>query len=348
MNTPSVLPGHIADESTLDDLLSSPSPALVEMMKRLEGDIVMLGIAGKIGFSLGAMAVRAIREAGVRKRVLGVSRFSDASGRARVEALGIEPIACDLLEPAAVAKLPRVANVIFLAGRKFGTQDSENLTWAINTVVPANVARHFGQSRIVAFSTGCVYPIVPVSSGGCTEEDVLTPIGEYSQSCLGRERVFAYYSAARKTPTCLYRLNYAIDLRYGVLHDIARRIWQGEPVDLTMGHFNVIWQGDANDIALRALEICETPATALNVTGPETVSVAYAAAVMGRFMGKPVTFSGEDSQSALLSNAAKAFRLFGYPRVPLHAMLEWTAQWVKAGGSSLNKPTHFEVKTGKY
>ena len=338
----------IKNEAKLDDLLSRPAPELIGLMQRLDGEIMILGIAGKMGISLGRMAMRAIAEAGVKKRVIGVSRFSNLDAQALSEGYGMETIRCDLLDAGAVAALPRVKNILFMAGRKFGTQGDEELTWAINTLAPGNVAVHFSESRIAAFSTGNVYPLAPPASGGCIETDPVGPVGEYAQSCLGRERVFQYYSRARGTPVCLIRLNYAMDLRYGVLHDLARKVWRDEPVNIAVGQFNCIWQGDANHQALMAFEHCQTPANILNVTGPELVSVRYAASTFAGLMGKSVVFAGEDSGAALLSNPAKAISLFGYPRVSLLRMLEWTAQWVMAGGPSLDKPTHFEETGGRY
>lgn len=332
----------------LESVLSTPSPALIAAMKRLDGDIMILGIAGKMGVSMGELALRASREAGVSRRIFGVSRFNDATARRRLDRAGVETIACDLLDEPAVAALPTVPNLVYLAGRKFGTSDDQPLTWAINTVAPAHVACHFANSRIVAFSTGCVYPLVTPSGGGCCEEDRPAPIGEYAQSALARERVFSYYSQRNQTPLCLFRLNYAVEMRYGVLHDIARRIWRNQPVDTTVSHFNLIWQGDANAMALRALETCRVPATVLNVTGPETVSVGYAARQMAAIMGKPVSFTGESGKLAYLNNATRALRLFGYPQVTLGQLLEWTARWVMNDGVSLDKPTHFETTTGSF
>ncbi len=341
-------PETIRSESELDALLARPYPEVTELMRRLEGDIAILGIAGKMGVSLGLAAVNAIREAGVKKTVYGVSRFSDASAVQALERAGIVPLRCDLLDRAAVATLPRVPNVVFMAGRKFGTTGEEDLTWAMNTVVPAQVCEHFAASRIVAFSTGCVYPLVPLGTAGCTEEVPPNPVGEYGQSCLGRERTFGYFSHARGTPVCLLRLNYALDLRYGVLHDIAQAIWDGRPVDRTVGWFNALWQGDANNQALLALTCCASPAAALNLTGPETISVTTVANTLGRLLGKPVTFSGETGPVAYLNNASRAHRLFGYPRVAFDTVVRWTAEWVKAGGRSLGKPTHFEVSSGTF
>ena len=261
-------PEQIANTVELEELLSIPSPKLIDMMKRLKGDIMILGIAGKMGVTMGRLAVRAIKEAGVDKKVIGVARFSNPADRQKLESWGIKTITCDLLDREAVFNLPKVENVIFMAGRKFGTDGSEAQTWAMNVLVPALVAEHFSSSRIVAFSTGCVYPLVSVNNGGCTEDIIPAPVGEYSQSCLGRERIFQYYSNKNKTPVLLFRLNYSIDLRYGVLHDIAQNIWENKPVDNTVGFFNVIWQGDANAAALHALELADSPVAILNVTGP--------------------------------------------------------------------------------
>jgi nucleoside-diphosphate-sugar epimerase len=339
----------IRDEEQLDDLLSQPSPELVELMKRLDGDIIILGIAGKIGVSLGRCALNAIRQAGVRKRVCGVARFSTPGSREKIESYGIETIACDLLDRDAVAALPQMENVIYMAGRKFGTDGREDLTWMMNTVVADNVTRHFRDSRIVAFSTGCVYPLVTAATGGCDEDVPPDPVGEYAQSCLGRERIFQYAALTYGTKVTLFRLNYAIDLRYGVLHDIGRAILAGEEVDNSVGHFNVIWQGDTNNIALRSLAMAASPAAILNVTGPETIAIEDAARALAEQLGKPLRFRHERSGDvAYLSNASRMISLFGPPTVPLESMIAWQADWLRKGGVSLGKPTHFEVNDGKY
>ncbi len=348
MTSPDKLPEILRTEAEVDELMARPSQALIEMMGRLKGDIAILGIAGKMGLSLGALAVNAIRAAGVSKKVYGISRFSDPAAFVSLEQAGITPVRCDLLDRAAVSKLPKVPNILFMAGRKFGTAGEESLTWAMNTLVPAHVCEHFGESRIVAFSTGCVYPLIPLAQVGCVEEDKPNPVGEYAQSCLGRERTFEYYSRIYHTPVCLIRLNYALDVRYGVIHDLAQTIWDGRPVNRTVGHFNAIWQGDANTQALLALELCATPPAILNLTGPETVSVTATAETLGRLLNKKVTYAGELGPTGYLNNAALAHRLFGYPRVPLSHVISWTAEWIKMGGRSLGKPTHFEVADGKY
>lgn len=348
MALPVTLPDMLRTETEVDELMARPSPELIEMMGRLEGDIAILGIAGKMGVSLGALAVNASRAAGVARKVYGISRFSNPAAIASLEQAGILPIRCDLLDRAAVNGLPKVSNVIFMAGRKFGTNGEEAQTWSMNTIVPAHVCEHFSASRIIAFSTGCVYPLIPLERIGCVEEDRPAPVGEYAQSCLGRERTFEYFSQTHGTPVCILRLNYALDVRYGVIHDLARTIWEGRPVNRTVGHFNAIWQGDANSQALRALELCASPPAILNLTGPEIISVSALAETLGALLGKAVTFAGEVGPTAYLNNAAYAHRLFGYPNVPLAAVIKWTAEWVKQGGRSLGKPTHFEVSDGKY
>lgn len=342
-------PPLISTEEELDEVMSQPPPALIEMMKKLDGDIMILGIGGKMGSTLGQEAVRAIQAAGVKKKVYGVSRFSEASTREKLEKLGLKTISCDLLERGAVGELPQVPNIIFMAGRKFGTADGgEALTWAMNTVVPANVGHHFSKSRIVAFSSGNVYGDTAVSGGGCTEEVPVSPTGEYAQSVLGRERVFAYFCNKNQAPTALIRLNYAIDLRYGVLYEIGKQVFNDEAVDVSTGQVNVIWQGDANTHALLALEHCAVPANIINSTGPESVSIRFVAAEFARLLGKNLVFKGAEKPAVLLNNASKAVRLFGYPRVGLRQMIEWTAHWLKLGGRTLNKPTHFEVRDGKF
>jgi nucleoside-diphosphate-sugar epimerase len=341
-------PDRIENETQLEDLLSLPGNGLVDMMKRLEGDIMILGIGGKMGITLGRQAVNAIKEAGVDKKVIGVSRFSDQAGREKLEQWGIETIACDLLDQSQIEKLPKVKNIIYMAGRKFGTGGSEDMTWAMNALVPGYVGSYFKDSRIVVFSTGCVYPLVGVGTGGCTEDVAPNPVGEYSQSCLGRERIFGYCSKSFGTKVLLFRLNYAIDLRYGVLHDIGQQVWNEEPVNNTVGHFNIIWQGDANCFALRSLEYCDSPAVPLNITGPETVAVEYIAEKFADIMGKKISYTGQSGEKCYLNNASKAMELFGYPRVALEQMIKWQAQWFMQGGSSLGKPTHFEVNDGKF
>lgn len=333
----------------LEALLSEPGAELVELMKHLDGDIMILGIGGKIGVSLGLQAMEAIRQAKVRKTVYGVSRFSNAAERAKLENAGLKTIVCDLMDREQVEQLPQVRNVIFMAGRKFGTQGSEAQTWAMNVLAPALTAEHFKASRIVAFSTGCVYPLRSVQQGGCTEDVPPAPVGEYSESCLGRERVFQYYSQKYGTELLLFRLNYAVDLRYGVLNDIGRAIWEGRPVSNTVGYYNVIWQGDVTANALRSLELASPACEILNVTGPETGSVEETARIMGKRMGKEVRFEVEKpGELNYLNNAGKMFRLFGYPRISLDELILLQADWIADGGITIGKPTHFEVNNGKF
>lgn len=332
----------------LEDRLSQPSPALIDDLSQVEGDILFLGVGGKMGPSLAQLARRAIVEGGLDKEVIAVSRFSKPELRAELEDTGIRTIAGDLLDESFLPSLPDCPNIIYMAGQKFGTAGNEPYTWAMNAYLPGRVGERYKQSRIVVFSSGNVYPFVPVDSGGATEATPPGPVGEYAQSCLGRERMFEYFSRQFGTPVLLYRLNYALDLRYGVLNDIARAIWQGEPVDLTMGYFNCIWQGDANRYALQSLRICESPARILNVTGPELASVRQVAERLAAKMGKEVQFTGRPAETALLNDAGECHRIFGLPEIKLDQLVEWTAQWVMQGGEDLGKPTHFQERTGKF
>ena len=339
------LPEGFADEAALDDFMTRPSPELIADLKSVSGDITVLGVGGKMGPSLAILAKRAAPD----KRVIGVARFTDAAVKARLEAAGVEAVACDLLDRAAVARLDVTDNVVFMAGRKFGSSGNQPLTWAMNSLVPAIVAEHFASARIVAFSTACVYPFVDIRHQGATEATPPTPPpGEYAASCVGRERMFEYYSGRFDTPGRLLRLSYAIDMRYGVLHDIATSVRDGQPISVSMGHVNVIWQGDANACALRALKHCTTPTSPLNVSGPEVASVRAMAEAMGERLGRKPIIEGDEAGTAWLVNTSEQARLFGYPTVPLARLLDWTAAWVKAGGESLGKPTHFEVRDGNY
>lgn len=332
----------------LEQELLKPSEALVSDMKRLPGDIILLGVAGKMGPSMARLARLATDMAGVKRRIIGVSRFSEAGTRAELEAQGIETVAADLLNEDDLAALPDAPNVLYLAGTKFGTTGKESFTWAMNAYLPGRVAERYRNARIVAFSTGNVYPFVSVADGGVSEDQSTGPVGEYGQSCLGRERIFQHFSLKYQIPTLIYRLNYAIDLRYGVLLEIAKSVVAEKPVDLTTGFVNVIWQGDANEIALRAFHHCESPPKLLNVTGPETVSVRWVAEQFGMRFGKTPLFVNEPQPTALLSNASLAHRLFGYPRVTLRQMIEFIAAWVQQGGETINKPTHFQERNGKF
>jgi nucleoside-diphosphate-sugar epimerase len=301
-----------------------------------------------MGPTLARMARRASDLAGARRRVIGVSRFSEPGLEARLQQHGVETARCDLLDPEALARLPEAANVGFMTGRKFGSTGGEALTWAMNCHVPALVCERFRRSRIVAFSTGNVYGLSPVRLGGSREHDPLDPVGEYAMSCLGRERTFEHFSRALGIPVVLLRLNYAQELRYGVLVDVARRVLAGEPVPLGMGHFNALWQGDANAQALCAFPLAQSPPAVLNLAGPETLSVRRVAEFLGRLLGRDPVFEGEEGDDALLSNAQLAHQLFGYPRAGVRQMMVWVADWLKRGGQTLGKPTHFESREGQF
>jgi nucleoside-diphosphate-sugar epimerase len=344
MNASSALPRRFASVEELESFLAAPSPALVAEMAAIDGDLLILGVAGKMGPTLARLA----KNATPSRRVIGVARFSEPEVKERLESWGVETIACDLLDREAIAGLPDAPNLIFAAGHKFGASGNTPMTWAMNTWVPSVVAERYRASRIVAFSTGNVYPLTRIGTPAPTEASPLGPMGDYAQSCLGRERMFEYFSARYRTPGRLFRLNYAIDMRYGVLFDIASKVKKGEPVDVTMGHVNVIWQGDANEQVLRCLAHCTTPATPLNSTGLEALSVRDLATRLGERLGVPAKIVGREAETALLSDASESARLFGPPSVPLDTMLDWVADWVAHDGASLGKPTKFEVRDGRF
>lgn len=332
----------------LEAKLAEPSAALIEDMKKLDGDIMLLGIGGKMGPSLARLAMNAIKAAGVDKKVYGASRFSDKALKEELERDGVETFTVDLLNDDELKKLPKVKNMLYMAGNKFGTTGREHFTWAMNAYLPGRVAEHYRDSRIVVFSSGNVYPLTPVAAGGATEAVSPCANGEYGQSCLGRERVFEYFSNTYQIPMVIYRLNYAIDLRYGVLLELAKSVKEQRPIDISMGHANVIWQGDANEVALRSLLVCNTPPNVINVTGPETISLRWAANELGKRLGVKPIFEGTESETALLSNSTKMSSLFGYPKVSLGQMFDWVAEWVAQDGATWNKPTHFQERDGKY
>jgi nucleoside-diphosphate-sugar epimerase len=336
------------DLQQMEKDLLKPSEALIADVADMNGDIIILGVGGKMGPSMARLAKQAIEMAGVKKRVIGVSRFSDNELQAALETDGIETISADLLNENQLSDLPDVENVLYLAGTKFGTTGKEAFTWAMNSYLPGRVAEKYRHSKIVAFSTGNVYPFVPVTAGGCSEDHVTAPVGEYGQSCLGRERIFQYFSDKYNIPTLIYRLNYAIDFRYGVLLEIAKSVRSETPIDLTTGNANVIWQGDANEIAIRSFKHCDVPAKILNITGPETVSIKWLAQQFGEVFKKQPVFINEPQAKALLSNASEAHKLFGYPRVTLRQMITITATWLENGGQVWAKDTHFQERNGKF
>ncbi len=345
------LPGKgalVTDVESLEQLLSEPTPGVIEQMRRLEGDLLLLGAGGKMGPTLARMARRASDMAGVRRRVIGVSRFSSDGLETELRAHGIETMRADLLDETELAALPDAPNVIYMTGMKFGASNRPGLTWTMNTWLPGMVCQKYRRSRIVAFSTGNIYGLMRADSGGSREEDAPAPIGEYAMSALGRERVFQHFSESRQIPLALIRLNYACELRYGILVDLAQQVFAGEPVRLETAHFNIIWQGDANAMTLQAFGHLSSPPFVINVTGRECLSVREVCEQFARFMGKPVRFTGEPSPVALLSNAGRAHQLFDPPRVAPDQLIEWIADWVMRGGATLGKPTHFEVNDGKF
>ena len=325
-----------------------PSDDLINDIEKISGDILMLGVGGKMGPSMAKLAKQAVDIAGVNKKIIGVSRFSEKGLEDELNKHGVETIAVDLLNEEQLQLLPEVENVIYLAGTKFGTKGNESFTWAMNAYLPGRVAEKYINSRIVVFSTGNVYPFTSVNSKGATEEQLPEPIGEYAQSCLGRERIFQYFSSKNNTPVLIYRLNYANDVSYGVLVEIATSVKREKPIDLNMGHVNVIWQGDANEIAIRSLLHCEVPAKILNVTRPEAVSIRWLAEEFGKLFGKSPIFINEEQPTALLSNVTKAIEIFGEPKVSLKTMIEVIGEWIDQGGKTLNKPTHFQERRGQF
>ena len=342
------LPAAIADEAHLETLLSEPTEHVVETLTRVDGDIIVLGVGGKMGPTLARMARRAADLAGGARRVIGVSRFTTSSQETALHVNGVETIRCDLLDQDAVSRLPAAPNVIFMAGRKFGSTGGESLTWAMNCLVPAAVCRRYATSRIVAFSTGNVYGLTSTGLKGSLEQDVPQPVGEYAMSCLGRERVFEHFSRMHGTQVALLRLNYAVEMRYGILVDLAHHVLVGDTVDLAMGYVNVIWQADANAMALNALAHAASPPLIVNVAGPEELSVRQASEALARALGKPVTFGGIESPDALLSNGALGWSLLGAPRVDAARLIDWTADWMARGRATSGKPTHFESRAGRF
>jgi nucleoside-diphosphate-sugar epimerase len=332
----------------LEQILSEPYPEDLESMEDLRGGLLILGAGGKMGPTLVQRAVKSYRAAGIPGEVVAVSRFSDQKIKERLEDLGARTLSIDLLNEESLASLPQLPNVIFMTGMKFGSSGKQPMTWAMNSYLPGRVAETFKESRIVAFSTGNVYPLMTPESGGSKEQDPLGPVGEYAQSCLGRERIFEYFSELNSTPMCILRLNYAVEARYGVLIDIAQKIAEDQPINLEMGFVNIIWQGDANSICLRAFDLCGIPSTILNLTGKNVLSVRKLGEEIGSRIGKKPIFEGKEGTHALLNNASECIRIFGEPKIPLEQLLDLTVSWVLKGGKTLGKPTKFQVKNGKF
>lgn len=343
------LPRGFASVEALESTMTAPSPALCSELGSLDGDLIVLGVGGKMGPTLARMAKRAAPH----KRVLGVARFTDPAVAQQLREVGVEPISCDLLDRNAIARLPGpsegVKNVVFMAGHKFGASGNPAFTWAMNVAVPWMVAEHYRDCRIVAFSTACVYPFMPTSGPGATEDEpAIPPPGDYAASCVGRERMFEHGSHRWGTPGRLVRLSYAIDMRYGVLRDVADSVLHQRPIDLTMGWADVIWQGDANEQALRLLAHCTSPTTPINITGPSHTSIRWLAREFGKRLGREPILTGTEAPTAWLVDTSASQRLFGAPSVPLETLIDWVADWVARGGESLGKPTHFESRDGKY
>jgi len=337
-------PTSFDDEESIDEFMSRPSETLVNELNRLKGNIMILGVGGKMGPTLARLAKRAAPN----KSVLGASRFTNKGLQEKLKSWGIETLKTDLLNSQDLEKLPKTENIIFMAGRKFGSTGSEEETWASNVLCPALVAGTFRKQKLVVFSTACVYPFVKVNSGGAKEDLRPDPPGEYAQSCVGRERMFQYFSKKYQTPGCIIRLSYAIDLRYGVLFDVADAIIRGNKIDVSMGYANVIWQGDANEQILRTLGHCAVPTWPLNLSGSTATSIRWLAEEFGKRFGKTPQFTGTEAKTAWLINTNKALNLFGKPKIPINTMIDWVANWVLRGGKSLGKPTHFEARDGTY
>ncbi len=335
-------------EDKLNEMLTTPSAALIEDIKKIDGDIMILGAGGKMGPTLSLLCKNAVKAAGIDKKVIAVSRFTDEIATKLLTDNGVDIIKCDLQDTAQLNALPDVKNVIYMAGRKFGTYGNEWQTWGMNSTLPAHVCEKFKGASIVVFSSGNIYPLVPNHSGGCKETTRVEPIGEYATSCLARERSFEYAAHTFGTKIFMYRLNFAVDLRYGVLYDIAEKIMSGTPISVTTPVFNIIWQGSANEIAIRGLLHASEDVEIMNVTGPEILSVKAVSEELGALLGKEPIYCGEESGVSYIANAGKMLDTFGYPEVTASTLIKWQAQWIKDGGRALGKPTHFEERGGKY
>jgi len=340
-----MLPDAFRDEAHVEDFMTQPSDLLRVDLDKAPGDILVLGVGGKMGPTLARLAKRAMPN----RRVIGVARFSEEGLREKLQSWDVECIAADLLDRASLEKLPKSPNVVFMAGRKFGSTGAEHLTWAMNAHVPAMVAEVFAKSRIVSFSTGCVYPYVDVEKGGAAEEvAAVPPAGAYANSCAAREAMFEHFSRKHETPGRIIRLNYAIDMRYGVLHDVASKVFFEKAIDLTAGHVNVIWQGDANTMILRMFAHCTTPTSPINISGPETISIRWLASEFGKAFGKQPKFTGKEAGDGWLVNTSKARKLLGEPPVSLERMIRWTADWIARNQKSLGKETHYDTRDGSF
>lgn len=338
----------IENENELENKLTEPSSELIDFMKKLDGDIMILGAGGKMGPYIAGMAIRAIRSAGVSKKVYAVSRFTNKDVKDKLASWGIEVIVADLMDESQLTSLPDVKNIVYAVGYKFGIKGKEPFVWALNTYLPGRVSEKFKESKIVVISSGNVYPLVSIRTGGATEDTPPEPVGEYAMTRLGGERIFQYFSIKYKTPMTLVRLNYAGELRYGVLVDIALWVYNKKPIDLRMGYVNTIWLGDACDMILRSFMLCSVPPSIVNLTGPETISVRWVAQEFGKRFGIEPIFANEEEETALLSNASKAFQIFGYPKVTLRQMIDWIAYWIKNKGKLYNKPTHYWIRNGRF
>ncbi len=338
----------IQDEAQLEQMLSEPTDAATSALAALSGDILLLGAGGKMGPSLARMTRRASDRGRTERRVIAVSRFGNRQVEQSLQRDGVETIRGDLLEESFVDALPDAANVIFMTGAKFGTSGNASMTWAMNVYLPSLICRRFRSSRILAFSSGNVYPFVPIDGGGSREQDTLEPVGEYGMSVLGRERIFEYFSRQYSIPMSVIRLNYAVEMRYGVLVDLAQQVFAEQPVDLTMGFVNAIWQADANAMSIAALADANTPPFVVNVAGPECLCVRETSQQFGRLMDRSVRFVGSARDTALLNNASKAYEKYGHPRVSADQLVAWTADWVQREQPTLSKPTHFQVRNGKF
>lgn len=342
------VPKTIDNEPQLEDLLSTPRQEVVDYLSSFEDDLLILGAGGKMGPTLAKMARNAFNQSNPDRKVIAVSRFSNSEAHGDLLQHGVETIQCDLMDRHALERLPYTPNIIYMAGKKFGSHANSADTWAMNSYLPGMIAERFDQSRIVAFSTGNVYPFVPIASGGCSEETALGPVGEYAQSCMAREKIFQYFSEKNKTEIVMLRLNYAVEMRYGVLHDVAMRVFQEAPIDLSMGHVNVLWQGDVNAYTLLAFQDCESPSTVLNMTGPETLSVRELAKQFGERFNNGPRFEGEESEAALLNNASKCIRQYGQPTVSVEQIIDWLVDWIQRGLPTWNKPTQYASRTGTF